>query len=146
MSRPTFEEFQKTITRIMSDYFQGVCFPDIQLRTLYDSMAGPQEPIGGIPADHKNVIVRIKTSGGRILHVVGNYIRPRTEEADTNNDYIDLSQCPYDEEKDVWYLPEGWYEQSLYGNLDCCSWKIQDEVIGYYPLPAVRVQEEKRGK
>ena len=44
--------------------------------------------------------------------------------------------CDYDEDGDVFYIREGWYEFTTQGNCDHASWGICDaEVTAWMPLP-----------
>lgn len=108
------------------------------IKKLWDSMTQPEEPIKGIPLDN-NLVLVLTRSGQRIRKVVGNYVHRHTEEATD----LDEQDTEYDEEKDVFYIKEGWFEQCLYGYGAFASWHINDEVIGYLPLPAVKLPERK---
>ena len=44
--------------------------------------------------------------------------------------------CDYDEDGDVFYIREGWYEFTTQGNCDHASWGICDaEVTAWMPMP-----------
>ena len=43
--------------------------------------------------------------------------------------------CDYDEDKDEYYILEGWYELTTQGNADLMNWYINAEVVAWMPLP-----------
>ena len=55
------------------------------------------------------------------------YAAPHTEEGSSDDDFSE-----YDEEKDEYYLPTGWYEANEYEE---CHWFVHDVVTGWMPLP-----------
>jgi hypothetical protein len=70
------------------------------------------------------------------------YIPPKTVLADDflSDEWDCESAAEYDEEKDCYWVTEGWWEASWDAET---NWKIAGEVIGWLPLPPV---EEKRNE
>lgn len=80
----------------------------------------------------KNIaIVFYKSRYGKNLQCIAFYQNPYEEEAldDADEGWLD-----YDEEKDVYYYPKGWYECVLNGN-DCGNFFIDGEVTHWMKLP-----------
>lgn len=83
------------------------------------------------PGEEPVMVITKSNHGGkeRIHRVAGMWIERFTEEAGAEE------WAEYNEEKDEYYLPEGWYEQQLYNSDDCAYWLISDEVVAWMPLP-----------
>ena len=75
------------------------------------------------------VFCRMKETGNEVWFV-GKYVGYRTEEISVDADYSE-----YDEERDTFYTPQGWYEQTLTG-IDYAYVAIDDiaDVIGWEDL------------
>lgn len=65
--------------------------------------------------------------------IVAWYAGPRTVETDDNSGV-------WDETAGVYYAPEGWYEQSVYGD-DERTWRVTDTPTHWAPLPARPLRE-----
>lgn len=141
MKKPeSFEEFFAELRKHISysNSGLGIEWGVDKILELWASVAEPQEFVKGIPPDNRNVVIKTEDFSKRKHFVIGKYIHPRSEEASFDSEYMEASECIYDEDKDIYYLPEGWYEQSLYGSLNIAYWFIHDKVIGWRPLPKAK--------
>lgn len=81
------------------------------------------------PPEHgKTYLVKV----GR-LFVTARWVKERSEEAT----YFEMENdcpCTFDEENDVYYLEQGWYECSIESGI---AYQITEEVMEYYELPEV---------
>lgn len=59
-----------------------------------------------LPEQDDQVLATYKNKAGKRLSIIGSYVRRWTEES-----YEDDNYDEYSEEKDGYYLVEGWYEQ-----------------------------------
>jgi hypothetical protein len=87
----------------------------------------------GLPVG-KNVLAYYKNSSNKGRIVKASYVARFTEES-TERDWCD----PYDEyceEKDMYFLKEGWYELCENGNDEYNSWFIHEGTVTHWmPLP-----------
>lgn len=84
-----------------------------------------------LPEQLKNVLIWQRTGyRDNFVMVIGKWIPAKTEEADADID----DWTEYDEATDVYYTPEGWYEnQRNWGEYS--SIHINEEVTHWMPLP-----------
>lgn len=68
---------------------------------------------------------------GKLRRIRADYIRPYTVEF-TGNDEGDVNFADYDEEKNIYYIPEGWYEHNEHEET---HWMIEFPILGWQPLP-----------
>ena len=71
----------------------------------------------------------------RVFTIYARYICAHSEEADFESD-ADL-WCEYDEEKDCYWLPEGFYENAEFSGGYAAYYVGSDiEVVGWLPIPS----------
>lgn len=111
---------------------------DLNLYSQTDFMAGAkfaQEFISvedELPPAKKQVIAKLISENGKEYKTMAIYIPPRTilaEDFMMNHDDSDFYE--YDEEKDTYYVFEGWWEWQTVTDV---NWKIYDKVIGWRPI------------
>ena len=83
-----------------------------------------------LPADSSPVIAFYINGCGKGRRVRASYISPRSEEVDL--DFYESDDVDYDEERDVYWLPEMWCEENE--NEDN-HWRIIETVTHWMPLP-----------
>jgi len=85
-----------------------------------------------LPPAKKQVIAKLISENGKEYKTMAIYIPPRTilaEDFMMNHDDSDFYE--YDEEKDNYYVFEGWWEWQTVTDV---NWKIYDKVIGWRPI------------
>ena len=129
-----FKEFQSRISQCASNDDKWRVLWNIEnAQKLFDDLTKPKLETG-IPSDNRNVLVYTMSKDGKAHVVVGNYVHRFSEESTLSRDGQDTE---YHEERDIFYVKENWFEQSVYGYGDFASWYISDEVIGWRECPAV---------
>ncbi len=95
---------------------------------------------GGLPQAKESVLALVKSKWGDELYIErACYIPPKSIRADDFflDDLEDESVEEYDEELDLYWVAEGWWEDSHEANV---NWKITGEVIGWWELPKIEVE------
>lgn len=102
--------------------------------------------IDELPENNKKVIATYKNQMGKQRTIIASFIRKWTELAEDHFcDDLDLDDCgEYSEEKDNYFVPEGWYEQL--DNWDTYASLPVDEgdVTHWMPLPEKPVDDLRR--
>lgn len=93
-----------------------------------------------LPEAKESVLALVKEKWSGELYIErACYIPPETVRADHFffDDLEDESAEKYDEELDIYWVAEGWWEDSKEANI---NWKISGEVIGWWSLPKIEVE------
>ena len=94
-------------------------------------------PVSEKPEKGQEVIISyVDCYGNRVLSM-GSYVSRFNESAE----YDDDSVCEYCEEKDEYYLLEGWYEST--NNSEYDSWLLKEKVDMWLPIPPAPEGEVK---
>ena len=94
-------------------------------------------PVSEKPEEGQEVIISyVDCYGNRVLSM-GSYVSRFNESAE----YDDDSVCEYCEEKDEYYLLEGWYEST--NNSEYDSWLLKEKVDMWLPIPPAPEGEVK---
>jgi len=80
-----------------------------------------------LPEPERAVLAFFVNSYGKSRRIRAFHTPEYTTEATSEDDCSD-----YCEEKDEYYLPEGWYEENEYEDT---HWSVSDEVLYWMPLP-----------
>ena len=85
-----------------------------------------------LPSDNEPVLLTLENAAGHRWVIRAFYAHRFTES--TGDEDAD-GACEYNEEKDEYFLEEGWYEQNQYEET---HWRVGDKAIAwkYMPLPA----------
>lgn len=81
-----------------------------------------------MPESGQYVLAYLKNQLGKGRRIRAFYAAKFTEES--NGDWDEFAE--YDEERDKYYTPEGWYETNEYEET---HWKVTDPVSHWMPLP-----------
>jgi hypothetical protein len=88
-----------------------------------------------MPKTQQRVQVFYVNSNGKTRYTIADYIAPKTV---LEEDYLSEECSPdfaeYDEEKDCYWTPAGWYESSWESEQ---NWQITDKVLFWMPKPAL---------
>mgnify|MGYP000951586686 CR=1 FL=1 len=104
------------------------------IRTQCDEISALKDqltwrPVSEKPEKGQEVIISyVDCYGNRVLSM-GSYVSRFNESAE----YDDDSVCEYCEEKDEYYLLEGWYEST--NNSEYDSWLLKEKVDMWLPIP-----------
>jgi len=93
-----------------------------------------------LPEAKESVLALVKEKWSGELYIErACYIPPKSIRADDFflDDLEDESVEEYDEELDLYWVAEGWWEDSHEANV---NWKITGEVIGWWSLPKIEVE------
>ena len=82
------------------------------------------------PEKGKEVILSYVDCYGHRINVLGSYVRRFDEEAGSADDE-DIME--YSDEKDEYYLKEGWYEHTTHSDYDC--WLLHEKIDKWLPIP-----------
>lgn len=94
-----------------------------------------------LPEAKESVLALVKEKWSGELYIErACYIPPETVRADHFyfDDLEDESAEKYDEELNIYWVAEGWWEDSKEANV---NWKISGEVIGWWELPKIEVEK-----
>jgi hypothetical protein len=88
-----------------------------------------------MPVESKKMFIICQAKGSKgiyFYHTMAVFIPPYTilEEDFMADEY--WGEGDYDEEKDVYYTPSGWYEEQTEAEI---NWKLSNEVIFWAELP-----------
>ena len=86
-------------------------------------------PVSEKPEKGQEVIISYVDCYGNRVRSMGSYVSRFNESAE----YDDDSVCEYCEEKDEYYLLEGWYEST--NNSEYDSWLLKEKVDMWLPIP-----------
>ena len=86
-------------------------------------------PVSEKPEKGQEVIISYVDCYGNRVQSMGSYVSRFNESAE----YDDDSVCEYCEEKDEYYLLEGWYEST--NNSEYDSWLLKEKVDMWLPIP-----------
>lgn len=84
------------------------------------------QPMDTAPTDGRAVLLRVSTPD-RPVTIVAWYAPPRSVETDDDSGQ-------WDEASGQYYAPEGWYEQSVYGE-DERVWRVTDTPTHWAAMP-----------
>ena len=87
-------------------------------------------PVSEKPEKKQEVLISYVDCYGHRINVLGSYVRRLVEEAGVTDDE-DIME--YAEEKDEYYLAEGWYEHTTHSEYDC--WLLHEKVDMWLPIP-----------
>ncbi len=87
---------------------------------------------------HPYKFVLVKTTSNYANQIVAQYMPKFTETDGADNEFGD-----YCEERDDWFLPEGWYANVAPVTDEFLSYFIDEEVTHWMPLPAPPAQGDK---
>ena len=92
-------------------------------------------PVSEKPEKKQEVLISYVDCYGHRINVLGSYVRRLDEEAGVTDDE-DIME--YSEEKDEYYLAEGWYEHTTHGGYD--YWLLHEKIDKWLPIsPAPEV-------
>ena len=84
-----------------------------------------------MPKPEQNVLAYYENSYGK-NRIVRAYHVPKNCMEIIDFDYWDDRDLDYDEEKDIYYCPEGWYESNEHEEV---NWRIDEAVTHWQPMP-----------
>ena len=87
-------------------------------------------PVSEKPKKGKEVILSYVDCYGHRINVLGSYVRRFDEEAVSTDDE-DIME--YSDEKDEYYLKEGWYEHTTHSDYD--YWLLHEKIDKWLPIP-----------
>jgi len=87
-------------------------------------------PVSEKPEKGKEVILSYVDCYGHRINVLGSYVRRFDEETDSADDE-DVME--YSDEKDEYYLKEGWYEHTTHSDYD--HWLLHEKIDKWLPIP-----------
>lgn len=87
-----------------------------------------------MPKPGRKVLINQKTVSGEMI-IIGSY-----QEKFKHEFCGDCHGLDYDEDNDLYYLPEGWYEYSV-NSSDYTYYLIDGEVTHWMPLPRTKLGE-----
>jgi hypothetical protein len=96
----------------------------------------------GTPENSKRVMVYYRNTTGMLRTTVAEYIKYRSILAE---DYLsddcdeEFYASEYDEGKDVYWTPAGWYESTYHGEMNMY---ITEKVLGWMPIPPLPKETE----
>lgn len=82
-----------------------------------------------MPVPGQKLLVYGVNASGRKRRLRARWL-PKHFEEDDNNSFE--GDCDYDEEKDKYYWPEGWYESNEFEDT---NWRIDFKITHWMPLP-----------
>ena len=92
-------------------------------KIIFLNWISPQQVL---PITGKRVVVIVKLNGKTLWTTIAEYIHPKTILSEDFFDEACEGDDEYDEEKDCYWVKEGWYESNLYSEN---NWCITDEVM-----------------
>jgi len=95
-------------------------------------------PVSEKPEKGQEVIISYVDCYGHRINVLGSYVRRFDEEAEPADDE-DIME--YSDEKDEYYLKEGWYEHTTHSDYDC--WLLHEKIDKWLPIPPAPEGEVK---
>lgn len=125
----------------INEYIEQHCDPDDTDDTLCEVTLGDLRRWNGawisvdqaMPKSGKTVVVSQVNSYGKQQVISASYCPAMTWEAQPwDSDWVTEDWCDYDEENDLYYYPEGWYEFGY----EMDTWhRISATVTHWMPLP-----------
>ncbi len=127
---PTYVEWlEEQLSNQTVEKFQEI------IRNQCDEISALKEqlrwrPVSEKPEKKQEVLISYVDCYGHRINVLGSYVRRLDEEADATDDE-DITE--YSEEKDEYYLAEGWYEHTTHSEYD--YWLLHENVDMWLPIP-----------